>query len=173
MTLLAAQARFGQTQKRMQLPLGELPGDLFHTCLQVLRNHADRFDAQAVEQGVATLRGGFDESAGRQALLARLVTEMGNGAIAALSVDHAGTALFLTALSLASGQDRDRMVTTTHDRLAFRLAVALRAAGLKPDGIARNFAVLFPDIAPPVEVEGLRSDEAARLLHSSATHAAA
>jgi hypothetical protein len=37
MTVLAAQARFMQHHRRMELPLGELPGDLFHKALVLLR----------------------------------------------------------------------------------------------------------------------------------------
>src|SRR5690606_32025816 len=37
MALLAAQARFMQHRRRMELPMRELPGDLFHAALMVLR----------------------------------------------------------------------------------------------------------------------------------------
>ena len=39
MHLLAAQARFGQKLRRMQIALTELPGDVLHSTLQVLRAH--------------------------------------------------------------------------------------------------------------------------------------
>jgi hypothetical protein len=38
MNLLAAQARFGQAQRRMRLPLAELPGDLLHGALIAMRH---------------------------------------------------------------------------------------------------------------------------------------
>ena len=76
MALLAAQARFATSQRRMQLPLGELPGDLVHTALLVLRGQAgDDADSQAAAvQAEQALRGRFDESRSRLGLIARIVT---------------------------------------------------------------------------------------------------
>ncbi len=78
------------------------------------------------------------KAAAASALLARLVTGMGGGAIAALSVDHAGAAIFLTALSIGSGQDRDLAVLSTNDRQLARLALALRAARVSSPQRWRN-----------------------------------
>jgi len=82
MTVLAAQARFMQHHRRMELPLGELPGDLFHKALVLVRETAgDDEVAEAVEQD---LRAVYDESAGRLGLLARVVMAMGQKATRAL-----------------------------------------------------------------------------------------
>ncbi|MEO0057822.1 MAG: hypothetical protein RIT17_1295, partial [Pseudomonadota bacterium] len=85
MSALAAQSRFIQSQRRMELPLGELPAELFHS-----------LTASHVHDGGATrsLLAAYDEGAGRLGLLARLVSAMRRGAIAALALDHAGLALF-------------------------------------------------------------------------------
>ena len=40
MAVLASQARFQQHYRRMELPLRELPGDLFHQALVLLRTQA-------------------------------------------------------------------------------------------------------------------------------------
>jgi hypothetical protein len=172
MTSLAAQARFVQAQRRMELPLGELPGDLFHAALITLRAQAGEAEDLPAAAAEAALRAKFDEANNRLGLLARLVTGMGSGAIAALEIDHAGVAIFLTALAIGSAQDRDLATLSTNDRQLARLALALRAAGLKPQAVEEQFLYLHPDTALPQGFEELRADRAAALLSASAPHAA-
>src|SRR6478735_4076925 len=50
MAVLAAQARFQQQWRRMELPLGELPGDLFHRALTALHEHAGGGDDAPVAE---------------------------------------------------------------------------------------------------------------------------
>ena len=171
MALLAAQARFATSQRRMQLPLGELPGDLVHTALLVLRGQAgDDADSQAAAvQAEQALRSRFDESRSRLGLIARIVTGMGGGATAALSITHAGVGIFLSALALASGQDRDMAVLATNEGQLARLALALRTSGLKPQAIEEQFVALHPEVALPNGFEQLSSDQAAALLARSAS----
>lgn len=171
MMTLATQARFAQSQRRMELPLGELPGDLFHASLISLRTRAGEDEDEVAAKAEATLRSQFDESATRLGLISRLVTGMGGGAIAALSVDHAGVAIFLSALSIGSGQDRDLTILSTNNRQLARLALALRASGLKPKAIEEQFAYLHPDISLPQGFEQLRADRAAALLATSSPFA--
>lgn len=174
MALLASQARFGQSQRRMQLALGELPGDLFHAAVLVLANHSNALDdagAAAGQTAVATLRGQFDESRSRLGLLARLVAAMGGGASAALSLAHAGVGIFLTALSFAAGQDRDMTTLSTNEGQMARLALSLRAAGLKTAQIEEQFLTLHPEISLPEGFEHLGSDRAAALLAGSVCNA--
>ncbi|MEY4721281.1 MAG: hypothetical protein RIQ46_1006, partial [Pseudomonadota bacterium] len=121
MNLLAAQARFCQAQKRMKLPLGELPGDLLHGALEALR--ARLSDGEAVARAESAIRARYDESCSRLGLAARLVMGMGAGAVAALSITHAGASLFLSALSLATGQNRDLTVLSTNEAQMARLAL--------------------------------------------------
>lgn len=168
MATLAAQARFVQGLRRMELALAELPGDLFHSALVTMRTLAGEDAEQAANLAECALRAEFDESRSRLGLLARLVTGMGGGAIAALSISHAGMAIFLTALAIGSGQARDLAVFSTHDRQLARLALALRAAGLKSTAVEEQLIFLHPDIALPDGFDQLRAERAAALLAASA-----
>lgn len=169
MALLAAQARFVQSQRRMQLPLTELPGDLLHAALIALRGTAED-DPDALAQVTAAeqrIRAGYNEGRTRLGLISRLVTGMGGGAMAALSVTHAGVATFLTALALGSGQDRDLATLATNESQVARLALALAAAGLKPRGIEEQFAAIHPEVTLPEGFDQLGADRAAALLSRS------
>ena len=78
MAVLAAQARFIHRHRRMLLPVGELPGELFHRALLVLRaTVGGSADTVAAEQ---VLRETFDESTGRIGLISHLVMRMGKTA---------------------------------------------------------------------------------------------
>lgn len=169
MALLAAQARFVQNQRRMQLPLAELPGDLLHAGLQALRAVAGIEEVHRVSAETA-VRVQYDESRSRLGLIAQLITAMGGGAMAALSVSHAGVGMFLSAMALATGQDRDMAVLATNEGQLPRLALALRAAGLKAQTVEEQFATLHPDISLPDGFEVLGADRAAALLARSAAY---
>lgn len=167
MALLAAQARYVQCQRRMQLPLAELPGDLLHAALRTLYAAAAGRDdlASAAETAI---RANYAEARGRLGLIARLITGMGGGATAALAVTHGGVAMFLSAMALASGQERDLAVLATNEGQLARLALALRASGMKPQGVEEQFVALHPDVALPEGFDQLGSDHAAALLARSA-----
>lgn len=166
MALLASQARFAQAQRRMQLPLIELPGDLLHAVFVALRTWGgDDAERQALcLKAEAAIRTRYDEGRSRLGLMARLITAMGGGATAALSLGHAGAGMFLTALGLASGQDRDLAVMATSEGQYARLALALRAAGLKPQAIEEQFMTLYPDVTLPDNFDQMGADRAAALL---------
>ena len=153
MTTLAAQSRFMQGQRRMGLPLGELPADLFSAVLEVCEDTrfamVDRPDAAAL----AHLRRRFDEGAGRQGLLARLVSAMRGGTLAALALNHAGLALFVSGLAAMTRQPRALAILACHEGQAVRLALSLRAAGLEPAAVEAQFAVLG-------QIEALRNGAA-------------
>lgn len=172
MALLASQARFAQTQRRMQLPLMELPGDLLHAALVALRGLAgDDQDTLALHAAAElAIRERYDESRTRLGLISRLVTGMGGGATAALSVTHAGVPMFLSALALASGQDRDMAVLATNEGQVARLALALRAAGQRPQAVEEQFSSLHPEVTLPEGFENLSTDHAAALLARSAAY---
>lgn len=170
MSLLAAQARFTQTQRRMQLPLSELPGDLLHGALLALRALADRETDDSVQAADASLRAAHDEARSRLGLIARIVTGMGGGATAALSVGHAGVAMFLSAVALASGQEREMAVLSTNEGQLARLALALRAAGLRTPVVEEQFVSLHPDLTLPKGFDTLGADRAAALLARSSAH---
>lgn len=164
MAALAAQARFIQQQRRMELPLGELPGDLLHEVIALWRDHSSTNHSDTIAVAEKNLRTGFDEAGSRLGLLSRLVSGMGNGARAALSVSHAGVALFLTALARLSHQHRDIVVFSTNERMLGRLALSLRGTGLRPDEVEEQFLYLHPEISLPAGFEQLRVDRAKELL---------
>lgn len=171
MAVLAAQARFMQHHRRMELPLGELPGDLFHRALLVLRSRGGAPEEQALEVE-RRLREDYDEAAGRLGLLSRMVMALGQKATRALSIDHAGLAIFSSALAMATGQERDLTVLSFADRQFARLALGLRAAGLKQQAVEEHFLYLHPQVALPEGFDMLRADRAAALLAGSLPEAA-
>ncbi len=172
MALLAAQARFAQNQRRMQLPLDELPGDLLHSALVGLRGLGG--DDPELQDHVAAaeraIRSRYDEGRSRLGLISRLVMGMGAGATAALAVTHAGAGMFLSALALASGQDREMAILATNEAQVARLALALRAAGMKAASIEEQFLAFHPEVTLPQGFEQLGADHAAALLARSATY---
>jgi hypothetical protein len=166
MKLLASQARFCQSQRRMQLSLFELPGDLLHAALIAMRTVAgtDPDTDERAAKAEAAVRREYDEATSRLGLLTRLVEGLGGGALAALSLSHAGPAMFLSALAIGSGQDRDKSVLSTDEGQAIRLALGLRAAGLKPKGVEEKMLSLHPDFILPEGFDRLNSDRAAAML---------
>lgn len=84
--------------------------------------------------------------------------------MAALSISHAGVAIFLSALAHASGQDRDAIVLATNETQVARFALALRAAGLKQNGIAEQIEALHPDANLRLAFDAMTSDQAAQLM---------
>lgn len=168
MTFLAAQARWCQAQRRMDLAAFELPGELFHVCLMALRTVTAPEIELAHHAALAetALRERYDEAASRLGLAGRLVVSMGGGAQAALSVAHAGVALFLTALAMGSGQERDAVILSTHESQVARFALALRAAGQKPALVEEQFLALHPEVTMPVGFDRLGVDLAASILAS-------
>jgi hypothetical protein len=173
MAVLAAQARFQQQVRRMELPVRELPGDLFHKALVIMRSQAGGEDDRAAEAAERQLRSLYQEGAGRLGLIARLIMGMGQDATRALAIDHAGLGLFATALSMASGQERDLVLLSFAERRHARLALSLRAAGLMQQATVEQFLLLHPDRALPDGFEILGADRAVALLAASGPEAAA
>jgi hypothetical protein len=156
MSTLAAQSRFVQSQRRMELPLGELPPELFHHLLAGLPDGASR----------ARLQADYDEATSRIGLLARLVAAMRRGALAALALDHAGLALFASALADAARQPRAGVVLACHEGQGMRLALLLRAAGQGAAAIERQLGLTEPAGHVPHALAALTPDRAAALLAS-------
>lgn len=150
MQTLAAQSRFMQGQRRMELALEELPAQLFTAVLARFEAARAGQNADDLRHTMAALRSGYDEGAGRLGLLARLVSGMRGGVVAALSLEHAGVALFASALASCSDQPRDLVVLSCHERQSLRFALTLRAAGLESDAIAREVERLgLVDVVAP------------------------
>lgn len=164
MAALAAQVRFIQHYRRVSLPIGELPAELFHKAVLLFRLRDDSESAAAAEHA---LRQAYDESRSRFGLVARLVMRMGELAPRALDVGQAGVGIFTTALAVAAGQERDLTVLSFSERQYARLALALCAAGLKQSAVEEQFVHLHPDIALQ-GFEVLSGERAALLLAASA-----
>jgi hypothetical protein len=157
MSVLAAQSRFVQSQRRMELPIGELPAELFHTLVA---------QAQASAQGSAALvrlQAGYDEAATRIGLLARLVAAMRRGAVAALALDHGGLALFASTLAASARTPREAAVLACHEGQTARLALLLRAAGLTPSAAERQLLLIAPAARLPRGLAELSPEQAAAL----------
>ena len=167
MNTLAAQSRFTQSQRRMELPLGELPAELFLNVLKRFRKTASVADAAAMSQSISVLKGKFDEGAGRLGLLTRLVSSMRGGAVAALELDHAGLALFTTGIAVLTRQPRNLAILACHERQAARLALSLRAGGLSAEAIERQFLLVEPSEMLPDGISEMPSDRARELLAMS------
>ena len=172
MAAMAAQARFIQSQRRMDLPLDELPADLFHEALVILGRSAQSPGPEVQFSLEAALRAEFDESTGRLGLLGRLIGAMQGAASVALSLDHGGVALFVTALAHLTRQPRELAILACHERQAARLALSLRAAGLKQSDVSRQFMLLHGGFALPEGFDDLSSDQARDLLSSSSVKGA-
>lgn len=158
MNALAAQSRFIQSQRRMELPLTELPAELFHR-LVTARRHTPALEA---------LRQAYDEGASRLGLLARLVSAMRHGALAALALDHAGAALFASALAGLARLPRDQAVIACHPQQAMRLALSLRAAGQGGEAIERQVLLIDPAARSLREVADMPPARARLLLSADA-----
>ena len=169
MAVIAAQARFIQDHRRMAMPLRELPGELFHKALLVLRSHARDESIVAAERA---LREGYDEAHSRLGLLTRLVMRLTRPAPGALDLGSAGLAVFSTALAMATGQERELTVVSFSERQLVRLALALRAAGLDQPSVEEQLLVLHPIVALPAGFDQLSAERAALLLASSPRHEA-
>ena len=169
MNLLAAQARFGQAIRRMQVPLIELPGDLHHITLITMHAYVanDPSGVAAADLAERTLRKCRNEAASRLDLLAYAITAAGSDPADALSLQKAGVALFLTALGLRTGLSREIAVMCTTESQMPRLALTLAAARVNREGLINTFTALHPDIAIPEGLSQLHPDRAASLLAAS------
>jgi hypothetical protein len=164
MNVLAAQSRFCDSQRRMQLAIGELPPELFGRVVECLGRADTVLDPEAVADGVAALKRDYDEASARIGLLSRLVSSLRGGAIAALDLDHAGLALFASALGQLTHQDRDLAVLACHESQAVRFALGLRAAGASAEAIERQLALLGGTSEVPGGVAMMPVEQAQDLL---------
>ena len=96
------------------------------------------------------LRDDYDEGAGRLGLIDPAGHGHGpEGARARWRSTTPGWRSSSTALAMASGQERDLVVLSFAERQFARLALALRAAGLKQQAVEEQFLYLHPDVALP------------------------
>jgi len=170
MNLLAAQARFCQHQRRMQMPLAELPGDLIHIALVTLRAHvgmdssADAY-AQIAER---TVRARIDETRARLAQMGRVLDAMGDMATTALDIDKAGVGAVLHRARAGAGLSREAAIMVTVDSQLPRFVLALRACGLAPPAVALTALAFHPHANLPHGYAEITPAEAAALLGEAA-----
>lgn len=164
MAVLAAQARFAQSQRRMQLPLGELPAELFHAALLAAREAVAAAGQDDAARAEARLRAGYEEGAGRLALLARLVATAGGIPTPMPTLEDGGVALWLSTLAARSGEDRERTACAAADPLLGRLLLTLRAAGVAPAEAERQALRTQPDAVLPRGLQDIGTREAAQWL---------
>ena len=166
MLLLTAQARFMQVVRRMEFPICELPGDLFHLVLLSLRAQGANDPAvdAAAAAADAALRARYDERRTRLALFEQVLAAMGSEASSALYLQNAGVGFFLTALALGSRQDRDEAAFSTTDSQIGKLTLLIAACGLKGEALVGQLAVLHPDFDLPDGLDMIRPDTAAAIL---------
>lgn len=165
-SFLGAQARWVQAQRRMALPLGELPADLLNVALYTLRTLAGVEPALAERATAAEVdvRRSYLEGATRLGLAAELARGLGPQESSGLDVAAAGIPLFLTTLAARTGERREDVAVSTHRSQLGRLALILRAAGLEADHVAGQCLALHSEAIPHVGFGQLRPDEATALL---------
>lgn len=172
MAVVAAQARFCQQQRRMELPLAELPEALFQSALSALHMPTVDLEQQIVTAAQSQLHAAFDERASRCGLLTRLVASQNQTGTPVLEATQAGVSLFISALAHATGQDRGSIVLAICDRQMTRFALSLRAAGLPAAAIETQFACFHPDAVAPYGFEMVDREQAALILSQSAVEIA-
>jgi len=155
MTAMAAQSRFCQSQNRMELPLDELPSELFGQVIGHFEAGELGLDPDRVTDAGKALKGAFDEGQGRIGLFARLASLMQGGAVAALDLSHAGFALFASAAASLTRQDRAHVVFACHEGQTVRLVLMLMAAGLSADAVQGQLALLGGTKALPDGLEAM------------------
>lgn len=160
MKLLAAQTRFMQGQRRMDIVLDELPADLLHGLLTAL----DTVGGSEVAPVTAGLRARYDEARSRLGLLTRLTMGLGPDQAGALNLGGAGVAIFVTALSLAAMQERSRVILALTEGQPTRLSIMLAAAGLSAPETDATLALIHQDVSLPRHHIGLERGQALMLL---------
>lgn len=164
---LSAQARFCQSQRRMKLPIADLTPSLAGEAISALRVLAGSGFGSDIQ--IARLEGEIltrlVHDLGREELAARLLLAVGTTENSgSLSIVQAGVALFLTALTIGSGEPRDVLTMATHECQSARLILAMRAAGLDSQSIGEQFRILHPTKAPPRGFSDLDPEMALELL---------
>ena len=172
MRALAAQARFIQQQHRMDLPLGELPEDLFSLAIAHFRSSVED-EREAANAVVGSLRDGYRPGARRVAQMKELIAGMKQRAVRSLDIHHAGVSLFVTALAMATDEARDTAILSLSENQCARLALSLRASGLSGAAVEEQFLYLHPDIALPEGFGAISAQRANAILTEARRNAQA
>jgi len=159
---VVAQTAWCQAHRRMGIALRELPGEALHAAL--LASLATYPGDDRVEQADLAIRASYDEASTRLGLAARLVLQRDDDAQNALELGQAGVALFLTALSLHAGQEREAVTLATHEMQVTRLALTLITAGLPPRAAERQIEFLQGRSPLTPDLDLVDADQAGDLL---------
>lgn len=162
--VLTSQARFCRTQQRMGISLDDLPRDILRAA--VAAAHEIVVEAHGATAG-RHLSAARDDSGTRSGQLRQLIRGMGSDVADALSITEAGASLFLSALAMASGQERDLMVLSTDPTQMDRLALCLRAGGVGSSAASEQILALHPTATPPQAILQIESTTAATILAGS------
>jgi hypothetical protein len=179
--LAGAQFRFCLDSRRMRLPLGELPPDLFRIALAALHLHAsglpaaDRDDAHSrAIIAERSLRLRFDAERGRLALLRRFAGE-GAGAASKPGSTRSDTGRGRPVPDRAGPDDRPRAragplaARASPDRRTGAGAAGRRASGGAGGGCVQ---ALHPDALVPGALLAITPQDAAQMLGQQAAHVA-
>ena len=155
MSVLAAQSRFSLNHTRMELPLGELPFEVFVRTVEHGEAAANDADVAVGNEALAKLKSDYDEGTNRIGLLARLTSAMRGGAVAGLDLAHAGLGLFASSCASLLSLEREHAVFACHEGQTVRLALMLKAAGLNGAASERQIALLGGTKAIPGGLEAI------------------
>lgn len=158
--LLAAQSRFMRHARRAELPLHELPADLFDRAMASLRAQ----DGTHINGAERRLRSHYREDASRLGLIGNLLWETPPEEMGQVSLQHLGLAIFASGLAAASSRSREELILSFAATQSVRLALSLRAAGLGDRALLDQFLLLHPDGIPPQGLEAISADRARALL---------
>ncbi|HAU22068.1 MAG TPA: hypothetical protein DCS24_05635 [Erythrobacter sp.] len=167
MAAMSAQARFMQSQRRMDLSINDLTADLFHEVLQIWNKFVRDEGPEVQFATEARLRNDYDESSSRPGLISKLVTSMNGGVQACFSLKHAGIVLFASGIGSKIRQPRELVVLACLEQQIARLALTLSATGLKIDQIAEQLLLLHGEVALPEGFTEIGPEQALELLTST------
>lgn len=164
MSTLAAQARFCQSQRRMELAITELPSELFASVIARFEQADLGLNQERLSNSIAQYKAAFDEGDSRIGLLARLTAAMHGGAVAGLELGHAGIALFVSAASSLANHAREQTVLACHEGQSTRLALILKAAGASHCAIEGQLTLLGAARPLPDGFDTMSQADAAKTL---------
>lgn len=162
MSVLAAQARFMQYHRRMELPPEELPAEVFESAMQMLETFLGQGSGLISRARRWPMAGRNSQS--RLERLDQLVRRVDPRRSDALSIENAGLSIFLSALAAVTGEARGQVVMALADRRLTRLALLLRAAGMEHRELERQFLCLDPTGELPEGLAGLAAERAMEML---------
>ncbi|PNU06216.1 hypothetical protein [Novosphingobium guangzhouense] len=161
---LTAQARWVDRQRRMALPLVEVPAPVLDAVLAIVRAlvEAEPALSNRVAAVEAEVRLRHDEISNRLMVAERVVADDAFEATAPVSA--CGVTLFLTAFAARSGQPRDGLVAAMQPGQQTRLALLLLAAGTPAALVDAQIREIHGRTGMPAVLAGIDAMRAAAIL---------